>query len=176
LHFIKAAQLKPDKAQMIIKISRALTASGHLYEATRVLQTCVTLKPENREVRFTLGLLLALDQKYESALSYFRDLAQHIQSSDTSRVEPIGQEASQGYDRAVVMEQNGRADEATALYKKVLYTQPDFFPARDRLSRLYIEKGDFKNALAIFNIKIDRKWIRKMIAAGIDRWDASWQM
>jgi len=175
LHFNKAAQLKPDKAPILINLGRALTVTGHLDEAIMVLQTCIDRNPENQEARFTLGLVLVLDKQYERALDYFRELAHKIQAFSTSAVESMDQEAKDEYDRARGMEQNGRIKAAAALYQEVLAIQPNFLEARDRLSRCYLKMGDVQKALATFHIKNHRKWIIKMMASGFDRWEKTWQ-
>jgi tetratricopeptide (TPR) repeat protein len=175
LHFEKAAQLRPDKAPILINLGRALTVAGRITEAVTVLRTCVAKMPDNQLARFTLGLALVRDNQYESALNHFRDLARQIQAESISTVETISQAARVGYDQAVVMEQNGRIAEATALYQEVIDIQPDFLSARDRLSRIYIEKHDFQNALAIFHIKNNHNWVMRMMVSGFDRWEKNWR-
>ena len=175
MHFKKAAQLKPDKAPILINLGRALTVTGRLDEAVPVLQTCVAKKPDHQLARFTLGLVLVLDTQYERALNHFRELVQQIQSHSTPAAESMNHKARDGYDRAVVWEANGRIKEAAALYQEVLDIQPDFLPARDRLSRLYLKKGDVQKALATYHIENDHKWIMQRIIIGIDQWRESWQ-
>jgi tetratricopeptide (TPR) repeat protein len=120
-------------------------------------------------------LALVLDKQYERALTYFRELAHKIQTFSASAVASMDQEAKDKYDRALVMEQNGRIKAAAALYREILATQPNFLAARDRLSRCYLKMDDVQKALATFNLKNNRKWIMKMMAAGFSRWEKTWQ-
>ena len=174
-HFEKAAHLKPDNAALIVKIGHALTADGHLDEAVQVLQTCVDKKPDSRKARFTLGLVLVLDEQYELALNHFNTLAQQIQSSNASSAGEPGRKVKEGYDRAVAMEHDGQIKEAARLYQTVLNMQPDFLPARDRLSRLYLKKNNVQEALAIYQLRNDRKWVLEIINSGFKGWERDWQ-
>jgi tetratricopeptide (TPR) repeat protein len=174
LHFKKAAQLKPDKAPILINLGRALTVTGRLDEAVPVLQTCVAMKPDNQLARFTFGLVLVLDNQYERALNHFRELSRQIQAFGISTTETINQAARDGYDQAVVMEQNGQIEEATVLYQEVLAIQPSFLEARNRLSKCYLKMGDVQKALATYNINNNRKWVMKMMVSGFDRWKKTW--
>jgi lipopolysaccharide biosynthesis regulator YciM len=174
-HFEKAAHLKPDNAALIVKIGHALTAAGHLDEAVQVLQTCVDKKPDSRKARFTLGLVLVLDKQYERPLNHVHALAQQIQSSNASSAGEPGRKVKEGYDRAVAMEHDGQINEAALLYQTVLNMQPDFLPARDRLSRLYLKKDNVQEALATYQLRIDREWVLEMINSGFKGWEEEWQ-
>jgi tetratricopeptide (TPR) repeat protein len=173
--FKKAAQLRPDKGPILINLARALTVTGNLDEAILVLQNCVAKKPENQEARFTLGLVLAMGKQYELALKHFHELVRQIQPFDPSAVKSLNQEAKDGYDQAVVMEQNGRIKEAAVMYQEVIDIQPDFLPARDRLSRLYVKKREYQKALAIYQVENDPKRLLQMILSGFDQWKGSWR-
>jgi tetratricopeptide (TPR) repeat protein len=173
--FKKAAQLRPDKGPILINLARALTVTGNLDEAILVLQNCVAKKPENQEARFTLGLVLAMGKQYELALKHFHELFRQIQPFDASAIKSLNQEAKDGYDQAVIMEQNGRIKEAAVMYQEVIDIQPDFLPARDRLSRLYVKKREYQKALAIFQVENDPKRLLQMILSGFDQWKGSWR-
>ncbi len=108
-------------------------------------------------------------------LKHFHELVRQIQPFDPSAIKSLNQEAKDGYDQAVIMEQNGRIKGAAVMYQEVLDIQPDFLPARDRLSRLYVKKREYQKALAIFQVENDPKRLLQMILSGFDQWKGSWR-
>ncbi len=104
-------------------------------------QKAVQLNPDNRDARYGLGHLYALQGKYPEAEEEFRRVLA-LDSEHSASHTYLGQ----------IMAQQGRWEEAIAEYQKALsnplYETPDL--ARFHLGRALVKKGDMKAAVGAF--------------------------
>ena len=173
-HFQKAAQLRPDKTRILLFLGRAWARNGNLQEAKVALEDCLAKKPDHHEARFTLGLVFALENNYEPAVRHVLTVAGEIQSPDPSRFELKNQGAQVLYEQALEMESNGNIEKALKTYQAVLNMQPDFFPVKERMSRLLLSTHDYEKALALLHIRAENEWLMKYIISGFDQWKMNW--
>ena len=142
---------------------------GEYEEARRILRFLVELKPELKEVRNNLGVLLMKTGKYEDALSLYHDMrtanqnyqpalhngllaAQRLRRKPaedvfkTSLKEISDKDPLLLYQKALDLEENGKYEESVAFIRKALGYQPRNAFLYAVMARVYMENNDLQRA------------------------------
>lgn len=146
---------------------------GEYDEARRILSFLVQLKPELKEVRNNLGVLLMKTGKYEDALSLYQEMRasnQHYQPAlhngllaaqrlrrkaaeeafRTSLKEISDKDPNLLYQKALDLEKNGKYDESVFFIRKALGYQPRNAFLYAVMARVHMENDDLPRAKAAY--------------------------
>jgi tetratricopeptide (TPR) repeat protein len=122
-HYRESLAIQPQPA-IYNDLGVVLERQGLSDEATRAYRKAIELDPKSASAQFNLGASLARSQEFVEAERRFR------------RALALQPDARTYTALAVVVSQQGRADEAVALLKKALEADATYAPARDRLAEI----------------------------------------
>lgn len=152
----KAAKINPDNVQIQVLLSRAMIAEGKLEEGIRFLTELCESNPNDLEAVVTLGeAYLSRDMVTQAKTCFLR--AVHI---DPSHVRPLEEVASLFIEKKQLDEafeaiepisdymlSKGNPEEATRLYRSILYVDDRHIPSMERMIRIYQKSGQTPNAI-----------------------------
>ncbi|HEY3679368.1 MAG TPA: tetratricopeptide repeat-containing glycosyltransferase family protein [Bradyrhizobium sp.] len=169
--FDKAVQLKPDKAELWVGLGRALVDLDRGSEALLTFQHALTLNPRNWDAAHESGTLLNRMGRRDEALAHFKRCAELRPNNPADRattfnnignvLQALGrsEEALHWLDRAlderpdfvqaisnkaIVLGQLRRFDEALAVYARVSAIDPDHAVSNWNAALLHMLLGDFE--------------------------------
>jgi tetratricopeptide (TPR) repeat protein len=169
--FDKAVQLKPDKAELWVGLGRALVDLDRGAEALLAFQHALTLNPRNWDAAHESGTLLNQTGRREQALAHFKLCAELTPNNTADHattfnnlgnvLQALGrsEEALRWLDRAlnerpdfvqaisnkaIVLGQLRRFDEALATYARVRAIDPDHAVSNWNAALLHLLLGDFE--------------------------------
>jgi tetratricopeptide (TPR) repeat protein len=169
--FVKAVQLRPDKAELWVGLGRALVDLDRGAEALLTFQHALTLNPRNWDAAHESGTLLNRAGRREEALAHFRRCAELTPNNPADRattfnnignvLQALGRsgEALHWLDRAlderpdfvqaisnkaIALGQMRRFDEALAAYARVRAIDPDHAVSNWNAALLHMLLGDFE--------------------------------
>ncbi|HEX5683208.1 MAG TPA: tetratricopeptide repeat protein [Ideonella sp.] len=174
----KAAEHKPDAADLHVNRGEVLRTLTRWPEAEAALRRALELLPENVEALNNLGLVLQArgrhaeaDAAYQQALALRPGHVEALNNLGTLHQElrrPIEAEACY---RGVLAEQPnhvnalnnlgtllkeyGRCDDAVALYRRVLEIDPTFHRSWNSLGQLAKERGDYDEAMRCYQRSLE---------------------
>ncbi len=119
-------------------------------EAYQPSSTTVVVNPL---IAHTTTVRIVLTPRTEKAAT---DRTQRLQGSNPYIVDPeeftrkFPKKALEQYEKGLSAQAKGRSDEAIERYKRTLEIAPEFYPARNNLGSVYLEKGDTQAAATEF--------------------------
>ncbi|NJD25847.1 MAG: tetratricopeptide repeat protein [Betaproteobacteria bacterium] len=149
-------QTTPQVASFITKqFNSALVAfqTGDLDRAERALQMVLEQSRHHFDALYLLGIVKAQRKEYAAALRLLDEavaLRPDIQEAQQNRRIVLAQCCEARIREALVLHQQGRLDEADAIYQEVLQRDPDNFDAIQLRGTLAAQKGDYACALEYF--------------------------
>lgn len=124
VHYLLAAQLRPDLAEPRFRLGTILLAADHAAEALPYLKEAARLAPGQADIEITLGWALNRTGQPAEAIPHFEAALRTL---------PDDAAAHSGLGTALLA--TGRPHEATPHFEAVLRQYPDSVPAREALER-----------------------------------------
>ncbi|MBW2315526.1 MAG: tetratricopeptide repeat protein, partial [Deltaproteobacteria bacterium] len=146
--FDKALALQPDHIESMAMKARALLEAGRAAEAEAVTQQLRTLRPDDHEVAYLLGLTAYRQQDWISAQRYLEE-ARDANPGDANVRLYLGR----------VYQELGQDSGAERELNEAIRLQPELrAPATFRLAILHLQRGENKQAKRLFKevAEIDR--------------------
>ena len=134
--FERARDARPSSVSIRRNRAQALFHLGRMEEARAELEKALRMRPDNAASWALLGNVLAALRDAAGAERAYRRALQH---------EPTPQAH---YNLALLLQENGRADEAIAAYRQALASAPGFAPAHNNLANALKMRGRLDEALA----------------------------
>jgi Flp pilus assembly protein TadD len=135
----KILQAKPDNAEALNLLGKALRDTGRFEQAIACFQTAISVKPDNPAGHYWLG----------DALATLGHLDQAIASiSQAIRLKP--DEATAFNRLGIVWKEKGEIGKAIFCYQRAAALKPDFADAYYNLGLAWRDRGEVERAIAAF--------------------------
>ncbi len=174
----KAAEQKPDAADLHVNRGEVLRTLTRWPEAEAALRRALELLPDNVEALNNLGLVLQArgrhteaDTAYRQALALKPGHVEALNNLGTLQQELRRPAEAEACYRAVLAErpnhvnalnnlgtllkEAGRCDDAVALYQRVLEIDPKFHRSWNSLGQLAKERGDYDEAMRCYQRSLE---------------------
>ena len=132
----RAIEAEPRDALAYANLGAALAAAGWVQDAGDALVTALRIDPGLAGAHRTLGMLLAQRGDFVGAERHFREIVAR-EGSPMDRT-----------DLANAILEQGRVDEAVAMYREVLAAEPRYLDARFNLAHALLRAGRRDEAIA----------------------------
>src|SRR5690242_13420908 len=147
-HALKAVELNDENAEaahlvalLYLDFCRRSTDECHLKEAARYAKRAIDDKPDFREAKNTLGVILVHQKKYDEAIAVLRPLAEDILYQT-----PENSWGNLGW----AYLEKGSFDLAIEALRRSVAAQPNFCVGNYRLGLAYERKGSPAQAVEAF--------------------------
>lgn len=121
------------------RLAALVYTEGNAAEAHKAIDDLLKKEPKNREALLLKGRILALEKKFDQALTYLQAAA----AADPARASEPNLVAAKIY------QAKGQLEEAQESYKKVLTTAPSSAPAQVALAQIYSARGEVQSATVL---------------------------
>ncbi len=134
LQFKKALQMAPGNVHVIESVAQFYLSQDRFDEAVKLLEKGVEADPQNRKMRFNLGVALAR--------------AGDVKRAETQFVQAIG-DAEADYNLGVILYEKGDVAEAERRFQRAVTRKPGLVQAKNWLDEIRAERANGgKNMLA----------------------------
>lgn len=152
----QASKLAPDNVQIQILLAKAMISEGKVEEAIRFLTDLCERNPNELDAVVTLGdAYISKNMISQAKTCYLRAI--HIAPDHTAPLEEVArmliekQELDEAYDALLPVNRHlmrqGEAEEATRLFRSILYADDKHLPSLKKLVDIYRESDQIPNAI-----------------------------
>jgi tetratricopeptide (TPR) repeat protein len=142
-HYTKAAEIKPDLAEVQSNLGNALLRGGRLDEAVTHLQRALEIDPAYAEAYHHLGTVLMKKGQTSEAIAYYQKALQ-LNTSYADAHNDLG----------VAFLRTGQLEEAIEHYKQAVAIKPDSAEMQYNLGNAVARTGDWAGAIACYQVAL----------------------
>jgi len=163
-------QLDPSNQYARLIMSQAFLAQGKFAESKGVLEQTLKINPNQRDAKYQLGYVNFKEGKFKEAEAFFQEIYSqsppdlrglmgltevYVAQGQYDRALKSLNDAMQKYPKATMLKvawgniavRAGKSDEAVAMFRSVLASDPKNFDLHMRVAEAYRHKGDLPQAI-----------------------------
>jgi len=164
-----AAETVPESAFVHFKLGTALAEKGDYKKAQTAFESALRVEPFDLRARFNLGLVLLRLKQFENAIEQFNELLKRYPSYTAAERQIKIARAMQKQQqiaaainaspetymrRGMLLEQQGRVQDAILVYKQIVQYKDDYIPAHQKLGFLFYKLQRVDEAIAHYKVLV----------------------